>query len=108
MVKSPKANDPVVLDGKIMAVLSYLSVLCIIPLLFKKDNSFILHHGRQGLVLFIAQVAVFIIHIIFGPFILKLGNFILLTMSFVGIIMVIKGEYYELPVVYNIARKITL
>ena len=31
-------EDPQVLEGKSFAVLSYLSILCIIPLILKKDN----------------------------------------------------------------------
>ena len=97
-----------ILEGKAYALLSYLSILCIIPLILKKDNDFVLRHSRQGLVLFVGQVAVFILHIILGTLILKLGMFILLALSFFGIIAVLKGEYVQLPIVSDIAEKITL
>ena len=105
-VKSSNEQD--INEGKIFAILAYLSILCIIPLLFKKDNDFVLVHGKQGLVIFVGQVGVFILHIILGPWFLKLGMFILLVFSFIGIISALTGRYIALPVVAKIADKITL
>jgi len=108
MVRRSKRQDVQVAEGKVFAILAYLSILCIIPLLFKKENSFVLEHGKQGLVLFLGEVGVFIVHILFGAWILRLGMFVLLAMSFVGIIAVLKGRPLKLPVVSGIAQKITL
>ncbi len=95
-------------EGKVFAFLSYLSILCIVPLLFKKDNDFVLAHGKQGLVIFVGQVAIFILHIILGPWFFKVGMFILLVFSFIGIIASLSGKYIALPVLSKIADKITL
>lgn len=97
-----------VIEGKPLALLAYLSILCIIPLVFKKDNDFILAHAKQGLVIFVGEVAVFIVHIILGTWFLRLGMFILGVMSFIGLIAVIKGNYIDLPFVTEISEKITL
>jgi uncharacterized membrane protein len=108
-VPSPSTIDPQeIQDGKIFALLSYLSILCILPLVLKKSNAFVLKHAKQGLVIFLGQVAVFIAHIILGVWLLKLGSFVLWVMSFVGIVAVLKGEYTPLPVVHDIADKIDL
>lgn len=96
-----------VVEGKVFAILSYLSILCIIPLIFKKENAFVLSHGKQGLVLFVGEVAVFILSIVF-PWLLKLGIFVFGIFSFIGIIAVLAGRYIKLPVVAGIADKITL
>lgn len=101
-------KDRVVNEGKVFAILAYLAGLCIIPLIFKKDNDFVLSHSKQGLVLFVGEVGVFIIHIILGSWILKLGMFVLLGLSFIGIIAVLRGQYIKLPVVAEIADNITL
>lgn len=106
MYKDASGDD--VLDGKVIAILSYLSILCIIPLLFKKNNLFVLAHSKQGLVIFVAEVAIFILHIILGMWFLKLGMFILLTLSFIGLLAVLRGQYIQIPVVSSIAEKITL
>ena len=65
MRQSAPKEDREVLEGKIFALLSYLSIFCIIPLILKKDNRFVLLHGKQGLVIFVAEVGVFILSIIF-------------------------------------------
>ena len=108
MVTYDDARGDDVLDGKVIALLSYLSILCIIPLLFKKNNTFVLAHSKQGLVLFVAQVAVFIIHIILGTWFLRFGMFVLLTLSFFGLLAVLRGQHIRIPVVSSIADKITL
>mgnify|MGYP000992336355 CR=1 FL=1 len=100
-------SKEVVLDGKIYALLSYLSILCIIPLILKKNNPFVLAHGKQGLVLFIAQIAVWILSIVL-PFVLAPSMFILMGLSFLGLIAVLKGEFIRLPVVSSWADKISL
>lgn len=96
-----------ILDGKIYALLAYLSILCIIPLIVKKDNPFVLAHGKQGLVLFIIQTAVWILSIVI-PMVLAPLMFILMLLSFCGLIAVVKGEFVRLPVVADWADKISL
>ena len=108
MARRKRNEDSDIVEGKIFAVIAYLSIFCIIPLVLKKDNTFVLSHGKQGLVIFVAEVAVFIIHIIFGQWFLRLGIFILGILSFIGIIKSLKGEYVRLPVISDIADKITL
>jgi fumarate reductase subunit D len=102
---SPKEKN--VLEGKIFAVMAYLSILCIIPLILKKDNDFVLSHGKQGLVIFIGEVGVFIFSIVF-PWLLKLGLFIWGLLSLLGIIAVVRGRFIELPVIARIAEQIDL
>ena len=96
-----------VLDGKMYAVLAYLSIFCIVPLIIKKNNAFVLSHGRQGLVLFVAEVATLVvsivIHWVFRPFL-----FILFGFSFWGMVMAIRGQGVELPIIARIADKITI
>ena len=101
-------DDPQVLDGKIFAFLSYVSILCIIPLAIKKDNPFVLAHGKQGLILFMGEAAVFIATIILGPWFFKLGVLLLGALSFMGMMAALNGRYVELPVVSHFASKITL
>ena len=43
-------------EGKIAAILAYVPFLCFYALFFKKDNSYAMYHGRQGLVLLIAEI----------------------------------------------------
>lgn len=97
-------------EGKIFAVLAYLSILCIVPLILKKDNKFALFHGKQGLVLFIVEVVVFVISILptIGQIIFQTSIFILGVISIWCIIQVLQGKYLKIPIVSNIAEKIVL
>jgi uncharacterized membrane protein len=101
-------QDQTILEGKVFAILSYLSILCIIPLIFKKENSFVFFHSKQGLVLFLGEVAIFILSIIFPPWIIRLGTFILFATSFIGILAVLEGRRLELPVIAKLAEKVRL
>src|SRR5580704_19436306 len=96
-----------VLDGKMYAVLAYLSIFCIVPLIVKKNNPFVLGHGRQGLVLFVAEVGTLVVSIVlpwcFRPFL-----FILFGFSFWGMLTAIRGQFVELPFIAGIADRITI
>ena len=108
MAKPASPRDSQINEGKVFALLAYLPFLCIVPLIFKKDNDFVLSHGKQGLVIFVAEIGVFIIHIILGQWILRLGMFVLLLLAFWGIIAVLRGRPITLPVISRVADEITL
>ncbi len=105
--KTTDAGDDQIVEGKVFALLAYLSIFCIIPLIFKKDNEFVLSHAKQGLVIFIGEVAVFILSIIF-PAVLRIGFFCLGLISFSGIVAALRGKIFNLPLIASIAEKITL
>jgi uncharacterized membrane protein len=96
-----------VLEGKMYAVLAYLSIFCIVPLIVKKNNAFVLSHGRQGLVLFVAEVGTLVISIVF-PWGFRPLLFILFAFSFWGMVMAIRGQFVELPIIARIAEKISI
>ena len=102
--------DSVIQEGKFFAVTGYLFVLCFVPLLLKKDNKFAQFHGRQGLVLFIFEMAAAIVKSIpvIGDVVFSFAYVVLGIASLLGIVRVLMNEYWEMPVVYNIANKITL
>ncbi|MCK5535015.1 hypothetical protein KAI68_07855 [bacterium] len=91
-------------EGKIWAIAGYLGILCLLPLLIKKDNQFALFHGKQGLVLFLFIIVAGWIPI-FGWFIISPLVFI---MSIIGIIKALMGKCFELPVIGKIAEKIKM
>ncbi len=107
MSQEIKFSKEDILDGKMYAVLSYVSILCIVPLIFKKNNVFALSHGRQGLVLFVAEVATMVISILF-PWIFRPFLFVLFALSLWGMVSAIRGQFVDLPVISRIAQKITI
>ncbi|MDE2215122.1 MAG: hypothetical protein KGJ61_08410 [Candidatus Omnitrophica bacterium] len=94
-------------DGKMYALLAYLSIFCIVPLILKKNNPFVLGHGRQGLVLFTAEAAGLVISIVF-PWAFRPLLFVLFAFSFWGMVTAIRGQAVELPFIARIAEKITI
>ncbi|MBI4431564.1 MAG: hypothetical protein HY587_07635 [Candidatus Omnitrophica bacterium] len=107
---SKKAADPEIEEGKFFAAVGYIFVLCLVPLILKKGNKFAAFHGKQGLVLLILEVAAAILKVVpvIGPVIATLAFVVFGILSLVGILKVLIGEYWEMPVVYDIARKINV
>lgn len=102
--------------NKIMAILAYIGILFLIPLLVAKDSKFAKFHTNQGLVLFIADIAICIVIAIIavilafvpvvGPIIAGivsgvLGLVIFALMIF-GIINAATGKAKELPLIGEI------
>ncbi|MBZ9578021.1 DUF4870 domain-containing protein [Patescibacteria group bacterium] len=94
-------------DQNLIAVLSYLGILFLIPLLVVKDNRFVQFHAKQGLVLFIAEIATVVIAWI--PILGWIAGFILWIVWFVfsimGIVNVLGGKKTPLPMIGKFAGK---
>ena len=103
-------TDKDIEEGKIFAVISYWLFLCILPLMLKKDNKFACFHAKQGLVLFIFLVGGFIFNIIpiFGGLIYRIVLVIYLLSMLWGTIQALMGNYTRIPIVADIADKISL
>lgn len=104
------AEDNEIQEGKILAILSYLGILCLVPLLLKKNNKFVLFHGKQGLVLFLGEIAAAIISIIpfLGWLIGFLGVMLFGIVSLIGIVQVLMGNYWKIPIVAELAEKFNI
>lgn len=109
-VKQQPPADADIQTGKFFAAISYISILFLVPLVLKKDNKFAVFHGKQGLVLFILEVAASILKIIpaVGDVIFTLAFVVCGILSLAGILKVLMNEYWEMPVVSDIAKKINL
>ncbi|MCK5510958.1 hypothetical protein KAI65_05480 [Candidatus Parcubacteria bacterium] len=108
----PEKNKPVVNkdkdveDNKTVAALSYIWVLCLVPLLTKKRSKFAQFHAKQGLILFIAEiVGVFVFWI---PLIGWALGIALLVVSIMGVLKTLNGEWWKIPYVYDWSKKFNL
>ena len=110
MVEKKAKNDHVVNEGKLYAMVAYLWILCLVPLFFKKDNQFALFHGKQGLVLFIGELAISVIGVVpfLGWLCFFVGTLVFGVLSLVGIVNALIGNYWKMPVVGDLAEKISL
>ncbi len=102
--------DKDVEENKLIAAISYISVLCLVGLLGKKDSPYVQYHAKQGFVLFIAAIAFMVVGIvpILGWFIGFFGSIAVLVLSIMGIINAIGGKKVELPLVGEWAKKVNL
>jgi uncharacterized membrane protein len=93
---------------KIMALFSYLEVLCLIPLIFNKDNSFVAFHARQGLVLWMWRVfAIFSLYLPgVGLYFFSSSSFLILLGSGYGILAVLFNKRWKIPAVSMLAAKL--
>lgn len=107
----PVSHQEDVEQNKIMAVLAYLGILVLVPLLAAKDSPYARFHANQGLVLLIASVilniAVRIVKLmllaIFRSFLatilLNIANVSVLVFVIMGIVNAVQGEEKELPLI---------
>ena len=91
-------------EGKLMAILSYVGVLSLVPYLAEKDNKWVRYHAIQGVNLFIIEVILYIIRVIpiLGWIVGWLGSIVTLVISIIGIVNTCNGEAKELPIVGKI------
>ena len=106
-----KSESKDVEENKMMAVLSYLGILVLIPLLTKKDSPYAMFHAKQGLALLITEVIAVPVYIVLA-FIPFLGWFLsvvvwlfLLVMIILGIVNAASGNMKELPLIGPFGKK---
>jgi len=96
-------------ENKAIAAIGYVGILCLVPLFAKKDSKFAQEHGKQGFVLFIAWIAIWILGMlpVIGWFIIwPLGMVCLGILSIIGLIKAIQGEFWEVPVIGQYRSKV--
>ena len=86
-------------DNKLIAALSYIGILCLIPLLAKKDSKYAQEHGKQGLVLLIAEVIMMVIGVvpILGWIISFFAWIFFLIVAIIALVKCLMGEFWEIP-----------
>lgn len=108
-MNEPQENKEVQ-EGRFFAVIAYISFLCVLSLVLKKDNAFAVHHAKQGLVLFVLEVLAFILSMIpvLGGVIKVGGTLLFLLVSIWGVMQGLSGNYSRIPLVSRIADNIVL
>ena len=91
-------------ENKTMAILAY--ILFFVPLLAARESKFAMYHANQGLVLFLAAMAVnfigSLIPVIGWFLIVPLGNLAAIVLAVLGIVNAYKGEAKPLPLIGGI------
>ena len=84
-------------DNKVYAILSYIWILFLVPLLAAKESKFARFHANQGLVLFIASIICGII-----PIVGWILGIVVLVLEIIGIVNAAQGKAKEVPIVGKI------
>ena len=99
-------------NNKVMAILAYFGILVLIPIFAAKESKFARFHANQGLILFIAGIAIYIVQTIFySIFSLRLWwlistvvgiiGLVIFVLAIIGIVNAAQGKAKELPLVGN-------
>lgn len=106
----PQTGGDDISQNKGITYLSYIGILCLVPLLGKKESKFAQFHAKQGLVMLIGEVVTPIITIIpiLGWILGPLLWIFWLVLIIMGLINVSKGEMKELPIVGSFANKFNI
>ena len=97
-------------DDRLIAAIGYLGILCLVPLTLKKDSAFAQHHGKQGLVLLIAWIILWVGNVIpiLGQIVWMLGSIVLIILMILGSVNALQGRVWQMPVLGKYAKQIKL
>jgi uncharacterized membrane protein len=95
----PKFDQKDIDENKVIACLSYIGILFLIPMLAKKDSHFCQQHAKQGIVMFIATLLVAI------PFIGWIWGLVVIVVDVIAIIHTLQGKFWKIPGAYDMSRK---
>lgn len=100
-----RLNDVTGLDERrLMAALSYVGVLVLVPLLVRRDDPFVRWHAQQGLVL----LGGLILAVVAAAWVAVVGNvlFLLLLMAdVIALVQALLGRRWRIPGIGHLAEK---
>ncbi len=106
---TPAAPSPAAKNETLMGVLAYLGILIIIPFLAAKEDPFVKFHIKQGLLLFLAEIAINLVGSSMWQLwpLLNLVNLAVLVLVIIGMINVVNHRQQELPLIGHLAKNFT-
>ncbi len=91
--------------SRVMAAMSYLGILCFVPLLFSRDDDFVFFHARQGLVLWSWGVLAIFSLVLpgFGWF-FTVSSSLITVLSLVGFLSAAFLHTWKFPLIGDLAE----
>jgi len=92
-------------EEKVLAAISYLPLLFLVPLFLTKKSKFTTFHAKQGLVLFIAEIVAYFIGVmllvvpVIGWLIAAIIWVMLSIFLLLGLFNGLSGHYFKMPVI---------
>jgi uncharacterized membrane protein len=112
MPQPPSQLD--VQQNRLWAAMSYLFVLCFLPLFLRKRSSFAQFHAKQGLTLLVAEILLwlaefFLLLIPVIGWLIIVGLWVtLIVLAVRGVKESLRGERWEMPFFGEYAKEIKL
>jgi uncharacterized membrane protein len=105
----PNKEDQVldVEEKNIMAALSYVAFLVLIPLFIRRDNPYVVWHAKQGLVILIGLV----LAVVAGQWMMGPANIlflVLLLADAIGLAQALLGKKWKIPIIGDIANRFSI
>lgn len=106
VIMSKKFDEKDIAENKYVAMLSYLGILFLVPLLVKKESAFAQFHAKQGLVITIAWIV--------GGFVFWFPLFgwaaavLLFVVNIMALVKTYNGEAWEIPFVGDAVKKLNI
>ena len=94
-------------DNRLYAAMSYLLVLVLVPLLTRKNDSFVNFHARQGLIMLLAIILALVINAWNGA-VGSVFFVVLMLLDVVALVMALQGRKWKIPFIGNLAEKIRI
>ncbi|MEI8395110.1 MAG: hypothetical protein WCF85_10270 [Rhodospirillaceae bacterium] len=93
--------------ARLMAALSYLGVLCFIPLLFNRDDGFVNFHARQGVVLWAWSALALLSLTLPGlGWFFRISTGMISMLSLFGLVAVALNKTWKYPLIGDLAEKL--
>ncbi|ABK44759.1 conserved hypothetical protein [Magnetococcus marinus MC-1] len=96
------------LVAQVLAGMSYLGILALVPFMIGRRDPFVAFHARQGIIIWIWEVIAVYALIVpgLGKIAFQLSSVLCFVLSLVGLVSVILGRAWRLPGVSSVAEKL--
>ena len=96
--------------SKLLAAIGYIvGIVALVAILIEpyKDEKFVKFHAIQALGLWVAGAVIGVVGVIpiIGWIVALVGGIAIFVFAIIGAVKAFQGEYYEVPVVYNLVKQ---
>ncbi|MBF0584514.1 MAG: hypothetical protein HQL80_09815 [Magnetococcales bacterium] len=95
-------------SARVLAAMSYLGVLSLVPLVMNRNDSYVQFHARQGVVLWMWEVLAIYTLLVpgLGQLFFRVTSIACLLLSVVGIVSVLLGRAWKFPIIGDWAARL--
>ena len=95
-------------SSRVLAVMSYLGVLSLVPLVMNRNDPYVQFHARQGVVLWMWEVLAIYTWLIpaVGSFFFHFSSILCSVFSVIGILSVLLGRAWKFPLLGGWAARL--